>query len=140
MLAEAMKRRAFISSVILLLALAITLFVGLKSPHPNAPRFTKVPPPDSVRYIDYGFLNPRPFEEGKMWINASFIASSGATNFGALVYDIENRRVLGRVTDGWPVMLFGNPPQLLCSRPAAAMPFRMSATGPVRSKLCPALP
>jgi hypothetical protein len=55
-----------------------------------------------------------------MWINASFVASSGATNFGAFVYDIENRRVLGQVTDGWPVMLFGNPPQLVCSRPAAA--------------------
>jgi hypothetical protein len=115
-----MKRRAVTSIVILVLALAITLFVGLKSPRPNVPRFTKVQPPASVRHIHYDFLSPRPFEQGKMWIDASFIASSGATNFGAFVYDIEHRRVLGQVTKGWPAMLFGNPPQLLCYRPAAA--------------------
>jgi hypothetical protein len=32
------------------------------------------------------------------------------------VYDIENRRVLGQVTNGWPEMLFDNPPRLLCSQ------------------------
>jgi hypothetical protein len=32
----------------------------------------------------------------------------------ALVYDIEKRRVFGEVTNAWPVMLFGDPPRLLC--------------------------
>ncbi len=49
-----------------------------------------------------------------MWI-ASY---SVVTNREVFIYDIEKRQILGQVTNGWPEVLFGDPPQLLCSQPA----------------------
>jgi len=48
-----------------------------------------------------------------MWITAD----SGRTNWDAFLYDIEHRQVLGRVTNGWPAMVLGDPHRLLCAQP-----------------------
>src|SRR5688572_4466557 len=64
------------------------------------------------------FLTSRPFEGGRMCVGVY----STRTNWQILVLDIENRRVLGELSNGWPVMLFGNAPKLLCSQAAATVP------------------
>ena len=35
-----------------------------------------------------------------------------------LIYDLERHQVLGQVTNGWPVLLFGEPPEVVCYQPA----------------------
>jgi len=47
-----------------------------------------------------------------MWITAA----SGQTNRDAFLYDIENRRVLGQLANGWAAMVLGDPHRLLCSQ------------------------
>jgi hypothetical protein len=113
------KLPVVIVSAIVLLALAIFILLRLDL-QSNAPQFMKSSPPafgsnDTVHFLN--FLTSRPFEGGKMCIGVV----SSRTNWQNLVFDIENRRVLGQLTNGWPVMLFGDPPKLLCQT-AVAVP------------------
>ena len=113
---NALKRTACVLFAVLLLAFAILLLAGVNSGPSNPPRFENVPITGSISNISYDFLAYRPFEAGGMWVGTL----SGRTNWQIFVFDIENRRVIGRVTYGWPVMLFGD--RLLCSQPTAAIP------------------
>jgi len=113
---KALKRTACVCLAIILLAFAILLLPSLNTPPSNPPQFKNVPITGSISNITYDFLAYRPFEAGRMWVGAL----SGRTNWQILVFDIENRRVIGRVTNGWPEMLFAD--RLLCSQPTAAIP------------------
>jgi hypothetical protein len=98
--------------LVVLAAIILLLWLDLQT---NAPRFIKSAPPAlgsnaTVHLVN--FLTSRPFEGGKMCLGVS----SGGTNWQTLVFDIENQRVLGQVTNGWPVMLFGDSSKLLCSQ------------------------
>ncbi len=116
--ARALKLGASVCLAIILLAFAILLLVALNSDPPNPPQFRNLPITASTSNITYDFLGRRPFEEGRMWVGAL----SGQTNWQMFVFDIENRRTVGRLTNGWPAMLFGDPPRLLCSQRTAAVP------------------
>src|SRR5689334_3606272 len=101
-----MKRAFVISLGILLLIFLVSVFVVLRSLRSDAPRFTKAQIPTSIKQVNYDFLSPRPFERGKMWIGAW----SGGTNGAGFVYNLDTQQVLGQLTNGWPEMLFGDPP------------------------------
>ena len=114
-----MKLTAYLSVLVILIVLAISLFFGLTTPHPNTPQFKQAAQtPAALTYISYDFLNRRPFEGGKMWIHTA----SGGAKGQVFIYDIENRHVLGEVTNCWPAMLFGEPLKLLCYQPTPAAP------------------
>ncbi len=114
---ESSKRVVSVCLAIALLAFAILLLVAPNPSPGRSPQFTGLPitaPAGNV--LAYDFLAPRPFENGGMWVGVM----SGPTNWHMFVFDIENRRVVGRLTNGWPEMLFGD--QLLCSQAAPAVP------------------
>jgi hypothetical protein len=98
------KLPVVVVSAIVLLALAIFILLRLDL-QSNAPQFTRSSPPafgsnDTVHFLN--FLTARPFEGGKMCIGVA----SSRTNWQNLILDIEKRRVLGQVTNGWPVTAF----------------------------------
>jgi hypothetical protein len=68
---EVMKRIAIIIFCGALGLLALFVLVELPAHDTNAPRFEQAQPPVAVQRLGYDFLAPRPFEGGKMWINAS---------------------------------------------------------------------
>ncbi len=104
-----MKR---ISVIAVLLGAAMLLLILLRSPNANAPQFKRLRTPLSLQpshHIGYDFLSPRPFDGGKMWI----YSASNNSNIGALLYDIEDRKVLGQLTNAWPVTMIDRS-NLLC--------------------------
>jgi hypothetical protein len=109
-----MRLAAIIAVFAILLVFAVSLFVGLTASYQNAPRFEQVRTPSTVSAVSYDFLSSRPFEAGMMNVTAS----TGATNGGVFIYDIDHRRVLGLLSNGSPVMLFGRPLQVVCCQPA----------------------
>jgi hypothetical protein len=116
---ETTAKAKVVALLILLVVLATSVFVALKSPDTNAPRFRKIGAPTSANQISYDFLSSRPFEGGKMWV----LASPGGTNRPAFLYDIEHRRVFGEVINGWPEMLLTDPPRLVCSQSSPVLPW-----------------
>jgi len=111
-----MKRIALLWVVVLLLTFSVAIVVLLKSPDPNAPQFKRLQSLPGSQEISFDFLASRPFEGGKMCISRGPVG----TNREPLLFDIEKRQVLGRVTNGWPVMLLGDPPRLLCAQKTVA--------------------
>ena len=111
-----MKRITLFALVVLLLAFSLAIVAWLRSPDPNAPQFKRIQASPRVQQISYEFLDTRPFEGGKMWI----YGWTRGTNGVALLYDIEKRQVIGQLTNGWPVTLFGDPPRLLCGESVSA--------------------
>lgn len=78
---------------------------------PDAPRFEKTQSAASVvpfDFIHYDFLSSKPFANGGMWIQ-----SAKGTSHETYVYNIEDRRIVGRLTNGSPVTLIGKQ-HLLC--------------------------
>lgn len=95
----------------------VLLALLLPSPsQSNAPRF--VPAPAGFKggaytEMDYNFLLPSPFEGGLVWISVFNKRVSHS-----YLYDIEHKKVLGELINGWPefgnrdqskVLLMGNP-------------------------------
>jgi len=116
--------------VVLGLAILLLLLVQSES---NSPRFNKSPSltfPSNATVHFLNFLTSRPFEGGKMCLGVSF----SQTNWQLLIFDIEKRRVLGEVTNGWPVMLFGDPSKLLCYQ-ITTTPWRKHITRQIFSML-----
>jgi len=98
---------------IVIVCLALTLLLILNSSDPNGPKFTKIKTPLAIQpisQISYHFLDQRPFEAGKMWVTTL----SGGTN-RQFLFDIETGKVVGQLTNGWPVTMIGEQ-QVLCSR------------------------
>jgi hypothetical protein len=97
-----MKLTAWLATLVMLLVLAVCLAVSLTSPWPGAPGFCRAQPARWATQISYDFLNPRPFESGKMWV---------AADREVLVYDLESHRVFGQVSVNLPGQ-FSLPPFL----------------------------
>lgn len=114
-----MKRALRIGLVPLFLVTGLMLYM---SP-PGGPRFQPVSGPVvpwPSGQISYDFLSPAPFEGGKMWI------TSYSTNRAeVLLFDIDQRRILGRLNDGWPVMNSGDQTKTLCSQPGPRFKDRL---------------
>lgn len=97
-----MKRTIIIGSFVLVAVavLALILF-GTDS---KAPRFVPAPAGFKVpshSHIQYPFLLPNPFEGGLVWIDAW-----NKDDNHSYLYDLEQKKVLGELVNGWPV--FGN--------------------------------
>jgi len=103
-----------IAPAVLFLAVAgLALLIVLRRPEPDAPQFLPPPSDEVVRsyvFTSYEFLSSSPFEGGKMWL----LVLSGATNFHSLLFDIEQRRVLGELTNAEPVFMNHSQARLLC--------------------------
>jgi len=115
-----LKASIGILTAVILVALAILVLLRLDV-RSTAPRFIKsstatVGSNDTVYFLN--FLTSRPFEGGKMCT----AVYSTRTNWQTFVFDLEKRKVIGEVTNGWPVMLLGNRPKLLCSQPGRVVP------------------
>jgi hypothetical protein len=104
-----MKLTVWLTILIMLVALTASVLVWLVLPSSGAPRFTNARAQTSATQITYDFLNPRPFESGRMWV---------AADREVLIYDLGRHQVLGELTNAWPVMLFGEPLQVVCYQPA----------------------
>jgi len=89
------KLVAIIAFAIALFAVAMLLIVV--APDSLGPRFIRSTAPPSVQtnaQISYDFLDLRPFEGGRMWVN-SF---SGVSNSQVFLLDLKTRSVLGQLT------------------------------------------
>ncbi len=62
--------------------------------------------------IFYEFLNPSPFEGGKMWISLS----ANSNDFHCYLYDIDRRLVLGELINASPCFLNHDQTILLCAQ------------------------
>ena len=111
-----MKQVGYLAVLIIFLVMGISIFMGLKAGFSSAPKFQSAhAAPTSLGDIEYDFLNPRPFEAGKMWVYGPPNGTNRHT--GVFIYDIEKRQVLGTVINCWPAMLFGEPLKLVCFQP-----------------------
>ncbi len=116
-----LKRVAWVGATIV----AFFSLVGLLTlPDHSRPQFKRLPgtpalPPSAkVSYFSYW---PSPFEGGKMWITLSI----SGTNVAALLYDIDRRKVLGQLLNGWPVLLTGDGVKSVCARPVVELRWRL---------------
>ena len=97
-----MKRKIVLASAILVVS-ALTAFFLLRRDS-NSARFIpasanfKVPPYADVQYP---FVLSSPFENGLVWINTWNNTPGFAKSY---LYDLEQRKVLGEIVNGWPVL------------------------------------
>src|SRR5260221_10424350 len=105
---------------IVIVCVALTLLLAINSSDLDAPKFTKIKTPPAIPsgQISYHFSDQRPFEGGKMWIHT---IPSSRTNSYIFLLDIETGKIVGQLTNGWPVTMIGGQ-QVLCSRLAGAQP------------------
>ncbi len=103
--------------VALPLALLVAGYLFIKW-DPTPPRFQRLysfsAPPYTT--LSYDFLGSRPFAGGKMWISLH----NNTNWWGAYLFDIEQRKIIGEIQNAWPVLLNSNQTQLLCVRRDAA--------------------
>ena len=105
--------RRLVLAILFVAAAGLALLFSIYGPEPGAPRFRPPPSQEAMRsfaFRQYEFLSPCPFEGGKMWI----LAWSGATNFHYLLFDIEQRRVIGELTNATPAFMNRDQTRLLC--------------------------
>jgi hypothetical protein len=99
-----MKRKIAIVGFVLICAASLILLFVSKSDS-NAPRFVSAAPGFKIgapNQLAYNFLLPSPYEAGLLWI--STFDRKGVPR--TYLYDIEQKKVLGELTNGWPS--FGN--------------------------------
>ena len=98
-----MKRKITVA-LLLLVSVALGLLTAVSKLDSQSPHFVPVPPDFKVgayARLSYNFLLPSPFESGLFWVTAG-----NKGGFRTYLYDIERKKVLGELTNGWPI--FGN--------------------------------
>jgi|GEM_PF-1356389 len=104
-------RRGFILTLIILLT--VTTFFVLRGGSEFKPIFIPVSSLtncDQLTFVSYRFLTERPFEGGKMWIQAR-----GPDGFGNYLFDLEKHTILGRLRYADPAFLTKDGEQVVCS-------------------------
>lgn len=116
-----LKRIAWVGAAVVALFSLVWL---LSLPDPDVPRFKLLrgapvlPPSAKVSYFSYW---PRPFEGGRMWITVSI----SGTNIAALLYDIDDRKILGQLLNGWPVLMASDGVKSVCAQPVLELRWRL---------------
>jgi len=126
--ASKMKRsiKTALVSTILLCLLGFLFFKWLTLDG-AAPRFQRAdvqPAVGAYQSISYEFLNPSPFEGGKMWINVWSNGKGGHT----FLYDMEKQLILGELINAAPGFFNHDQTKVLCVQRTGPPP------NPTRSK------
>jgi len=95
---------------------AILLFAGavivLINRNPYSPRFQRVTSytPSAYTELSYEFLTERPFEGGQAWLTLIDRTNGSA----AVLFDLEQRKVVGQLLNAWPAYSSADRSKLLC--------------------------
>jgi len=102
-------RRKIVLVVILFLAGAVIVLIYR---NPYAPRFQKVTSftPPAYTLLTYDFGADRPFEGGQAWLTLL----SGTNGSASLLFDLEQRKVVGQLLNACPAYSSADRSKLLC--------------------------
>jgi len=112
-------------AALFILVIALIVSIHWLSIDPEAPSFrpvrgSKLQLP-AYSEIDYNFLSPSPFEDGKMWIHTW----SGTNGRHCFLYGIDQKRTLGELVKGEPVFMNRDQSSLLCAQRGPAGPSQV---------------
>ena len=110
------KRVIFFAFLPLLLILLLVLLFRWLSTDPTAPTFPPAqtqPRIGPIGLLTYNSLAENPFPCGKVWL---FVHDLSLTNVHYYLFDIENRKILGELQNGSPILMDPDRTKVLCTR------------------------
>jgi len=102
--------------VALCLFIVIFLLARLSPKDSTPPSFvrTTAPPTNAFQSVHYSWSDMAPFQNGKIWLWTISTSTNPSTR--GYLYDLEERKVLGQLTNGWAVFSNGDQSRLLCAQ------------------------
>ena len=99
--------------VLIVVVLALAVVFKWLTTDPDAPRFEPVD--NGIRIgpydvVHYRHLTARPFQGGKLWV----MGRTGTNRFDVLLFDIDSKRVVGRLLNAEPDFMDAGQTRLVC--------------------------